>query len=210
MNEHKPEKPRILFQGDSITDCGRKRETDAPDSDKPDLGCGYVSRIAPKLPTWEVFNRGISGHRIVDIYARWKTDALHLKPDAINILIGTNDTWHEFAAGNGVEVPRYAAIYRMLLEWTRSVLPSVKFVLCEPFVLPCGVVGPGWREEIDERGKVVKMLAGEFGAAFVPFQEAFDKALAEHPAEHWAADGVHPTPEGHDLMAACWLKHAEI
>ena len=210
MNKHNTGKPRLLFQGDSITDCDRKRETDPPEDQRPELGRGYVARIAPQLPSWETLNRGISGNRVVDLYARWKPDALRLKPDAISILIGTNDTWHEFNYGNGVEVPRYAAIYRMLLEWTRSVLPRVKFVLCEPFVLPCGVVGPGWREEIDERGKVVRALAGDFGAAFVPFQKAFDKALADHPAEYWAANGVHPTPEGHDFMAACWLGHAGI
>lgn len=208
MNERKTGKPRILFQGDSITDCGRRRETDAKD-ERPELGLGYVARIAPRLPSWEVLNRGISGNRVVDLYARWKTDALHLKPDVISILIGVNDTWHEFGYGNGVEVPRYAVIYRMLLEWTRSVLPGVKLVLCEPFVLPCGVVGPGWREEIDERREVVKALAADFSATFVPFQIAFDEALSQHPAEHWAQDGVHPTAAGHALMAACWLQHAQ-
>ena len=207
MNEHATSKPLILFQGDSITDCGRRRETDAQD-ERPELGLGYVARVAERIPSWQVLNRGISGNRVVDLYARWKTDALHLNPDVISILIGTNDTWHEFAAQNGVEVPRYALIYRMLLEWTRSVLPGVKFVLCEPFLLPCGVVGPGWREEIDERREVVKALAADFSAPFVPFQSAFDEALSQHPPEYWAQDGVHPTPAGHDLMAAWWLQHA--
>ena len=201
---------RILFQGDSITDCDRRRDTDAAEVRRPELGRGYVAIIASKLQGWEALNRGISGNRVVDLYARWKPDALHLKPDAISILIGVNDTWHEFRSRNGVEVPRYNVIYRMLLEWTRTVLPEVKLILCEPFVLPCGVVGPGWREEIDERRRVVKSLAEEFGTAFVPFQEAFDHALAGHPAEYWAADGVHPTPAGHDLMAACWLQHAGV
>ena len=209
MNGCKAEKPRILFQGDSITDCDRKRETDPPGNERPELGRGYVARIAPQLPAREVLNRGISGNRVVDLYARWKPDALHIKPDVISILIGTNDTWHEFNYRNGVEVPRYAAIYRMLLEWTLSVLPQTKVVLCEPFVLPCGHVGPGWREEIDQRREVVMDLARDFGAAFVPFQDAFDKALHDHPAAYWAPDGVHPSPEGHDLMAACWLRHAQ-
>ncbi len=67
---------------------------------RPELGNGYVVSIAKQLPTWEVSNRGISGNRIVDLYARWKPDALHLRPDAISILIGVNDTWHEFRSGN--------------------------------------------------------------------------------------------------------------
>ena len=206
MHHLTQKKLRVLFQGDSITDCGRDRE------EFGSLGDGYVSLIPDKLghpPEMEVLNRGISGHRIVDLYARWKPDALHLKPDVLSILIGANDTWHEFAAQNGVEVSRYATIYRLLLEWTREVLPQVQLVLCEPFVLPCGVVGPGWREDIDERRRVVATLAEDFGAAFVPFQTEFDQALKRQPAEFWAADGVHPTFLGHDLMADCWIRHTE-
>jgi lysophospholipase L1-like esterase len=198
---------RLLFQGDSITDCLRAREGSEANG-RLELGTGYVARIAPRLPSWQVTNRGISGNRIVDLYARWKPDALHLRPDAISILIGVNDTWHEFGSGNGVEVSRYATIFRLLLEWTQASLPGVKLILCEPFVLPCGHVGPGWRKEIDQRRQVVKNLAADFQAAFVPFQEAFDEALANHPAEYWAEDGVHPTQAGHDLMADCWLRHA--
>ncbi len=200
---------RLLFQGDSITDCNRMREgTNA--NGRPELGNGYVVSIAKQLPTWEVSNRGISGNRIVDLYARWKPDALHLRPDAINILIGVNDTWHEFRSGNGVEVPRYATIFRLLLEWTQASLPGVKLILCEPFVLPCGHVEPGWREEIDQRRQVVKKLAADFRAAFVPFQETFDEAIAAQPPQYWAEDGVHPTQAGHDLMADCWLRHANL
>ena len=200
---------KILFQGDSITDSNRVREgTNA--NGRPELGDGYVLRIAQQLPNTDVMNRGISGNRIVDLYARWKPDALHLRPDAISILIGVNDTWHEFSRGNGVEVPRYATIFRLLLEWTQASLPGVKLILCEPFVLPCGHVGPGWREEIDQRRQVVKKLASDFRAAFVPFQETFDEAILTHPPEYWAEDGVHPTQAGYDLMADCWLRHANL
>ena len=37
---------RILFQGDSITDCGRDRSETAPNKN---LGTGYVSLIAARL-----------------------------------------------------------------------------------------------------------------------------------------------------------------
>lgn len=200
---------KILFQGDSITDSNRVREATKLNG-RPELGDGYVVSIAKQLPNTDVMNRGISGNRIVDLYARWKPDALHLRPDAISILIGVNDTWHEFSRGNGVEVPRYATIFRLLLEWTQVSLPGVKLILCEPFVLPCGHVGPGWREEIDQRRQVVKKLASDFRAAFVPFQETFDEAILTHPPEYWAEDGVHPTQVGYDLMADCWLRHANL
>ena len=81
---------RILFQGDSITDCGRARENDAH------VGTGYALLVKSQLGfenpgEYEFYNRGISGNRIVDLYARIKADIINLAPDYISILIGVND-----------------------------------------------------------------------------------------------------------------------
>ena len=202
---------KLLFQGDSITDTGRNREIAQPNIGSA-LGTGYCHLIAAHLLAGhpndglQLYNRGISGNRVVDLYARWRVDAINLQPDVISILIGVNDTWHGFMYDNGVEVERYAAVYRMLLEYTRQQLPQVQFVLCEPFVLPCGVVTPAWISEMDQRRAVVRELADTFDAIFVPFQSILRDALRQAPAEYWAADGVHPTPAGHRLLADCWLQ----
>lgn len=202
---------KILFQGDSITDTGRNREILQPNIGSA-LGTGYCHLVAAQLlaeqPTagFQLYNRGISGNRVVDLYARWRVDAINLQPDVISILIGVNDTWHGFAANNGVEVERYATVYQMLLEYTRQQLPKVQFILCEPFVLPCGVVTPAWISEMDQRRAIVRQLADVFGAIFVPFQSVLRDALRQAPPEYWAADGVHPTPAGHRLLADCWLQ----
>jgi lysophospholipase L1-like esterase len=206
----------ILFQGDSITDCGRDRNVQDQANNNYALGQGYASRIAGGLLAEQpaaglrVFNRGISGNRVVDLYARWKADGINLQPDLISILIGVNDTWHEFNYRNGVEVDRYEQVYRMLLEFTRSQLPEVTLVLCEPFVLACGVVTPEWEQDIAARQEVVGRLTVEFGAVRVPFQEMFNQALKEAPPEYWAEDGVHPSPAGHERMARFWRARVGI
>ena len=131
----------ILFQGDSITDAGRNREQQGV-VNGPYGGTGYgyplfaSARLLADQPQagLQFYNLGISGNRVVDLYARWKIDALNIKPDILSILIGVNDTWHEKARQNGVEVPRYEMIFRMLLEWTKKELPETKLVLMEPFV----------------------------------------------------------------------------
>ena len=175
-------------------------------------GQGYAMMAAAELLSTRpadglrFFNRGISGNRIVDLDARIKSDIIHLKPDLLSILIGVNDTWHGKNWDNGVALPKYERVYRDLLREVREALPSVKLVLCEPFVLRCGVVRDDWVGEIDERRAVVARLADEFGAVLVPFQSMFDEAVKMAPPEHWAADGVHPTAAGHLLMAKCWLK----
>ncbi len=200
----------ILFQGDSITDCGRDRNAQDQPNHTGALGQGYASRIAGDLLAdypgsgLRIFNRGISGNRVVDLYARWKCDGVNLEPGLISILIGVNDTWHEFGSRNGVEIDRFEIVYRMLLEFTRSRLPGVGLVLCEPFVLDCGVVAPEWIPDVAARQAIVSKLAAEFGAVRVPFQEMFNEALKDAPPEYWAHDGVHPTPAGHARMARFW------
>ncbi len=202
---------RILFQGDSITDCGRTGSANPAES----LGMGYPFFIAARLRAdrlgeeIDVVNRGISGHRVVDLYARWKVDTLNLKPDVLSILIGVNDTWHEFSSQNGVEVPRYAEFYRKLIDWTKEARPNCRLILCEPFVLETGVVTPEWVTEINQRRAVVKALADEYKTVFVPFQSVLSEAAkkAGNPAK-LLGDGVHPTPCGHQLMADAWLKAA--
>ena len=82
---------RILFQGDSITDVGRTR-----DNNDIAMGSGYPLLVKGALGLdnpgkMEFINRGISGNRIVDVYARIKRDIINLKPDVMSILIGVND-----------------------------------------------------------------------------------------------------------------------
>jgi lysophospholipase L1-like esterase len=154
-------------------------------------------------------NRGISGNRIVDLDARIKSDIINLKPDLLSILIGVNDTWHEKTDRNGVDVAKYERVYRSVLQEVKEALPSVILVLCEPFVLQCGVVTEEWVDEINQRRAVVAKLANEFGAVLVPFQSMFDEAVKQAPPAHWAPDGVHPTIAGHQLMAQCWMQKTE-
>lgn len=202
----------ILFQGDSITDVGRDRNATGPNTG---LGGGYALFITAQLRAerpaagLQFFNRGISGNRIVDLYARIKSDTINLKPNILSVLIGVNDTWHEFGSQNGVAVPKFERVYRDFLTEVRAALPAIKFVLCEPFVLPVGVVTKDWIAEMDQRRAVVKKLAGEFSAQFVPFQTLFDNAVKHAPPDYWAGDGVHPSAAGHMRMAQLWLQEVE-
>ena len=124
------EKNLVLFQGDSITDCGRSRDVVPVNTG---LGNGYALMIAAQLlsarPTegLRFVNRGISGNRIVDLYARIKADVINLKPDILSVLIGVNDTWHEFGSGNGVAVPKFERVFREFLAETREALAQTQF-----------------------------------------------------------------------------------
>lgn len=202
----------LLFQGDSITDAGRSRMSVGPNS--PDgMGFGYPRLIMEHLlesspnKHFQYYNRGVSGDRIQDLARRWAHDALRLEPDLISILIGVNDTWNYLYLGMGSSPDEFRLIYRQILENTRAELPGVALVLCEPFVLLTGEVTEEWDEDITSRQKYVRELAGEFGGLFVPFQSALDKAVSEGiPAHRLLEDGVHPTEQGHRLLADYWIE----
>lgn len=201
----------FLFQGDSITDGNRTRNTDWNHV----MGHGFAYLIASRLwfdapeNEFHFFNRGISGNKITDLAARWQTDALDLKPDLINILVGINDTEAAVKGNKEDTVSQFETEYRSLLEKTVKALPDVQLVLGIPFVLPVGRVKEKWeiyQNELKPRQEVVRSLAKEFKAISVNFQEAFDSALKKAPADYWIWDGIHPMPAGHELMARQWIK----
>lgn len=201
----------ILFQGDSITDAGRSRQTAGQPNDQTALGSGYAWLAAAPLlvehPSagLKIFNRGISGNKVFQLAERWQADCLDLKPDVLSILIGVNDIWHKLDGKYEGTVEVYERDYHALLERTRKALPKVKLVVCEPFVLRCGAVNEKWFPEFDRYRAAAKRVAQAHAAVFVPFQTMFDEAIKYAPPEHWAKDGVHPSATGASLMAYTWV-----
>jgi lysophospholipase L1-like esterase len=205
----------ILFQGDSITDCGRA--PGAKEANEPaGLGRGYVLLAAARLladrpkDDLKIYNRGVSGDKVFQLARRWHADCLELEPDLLSILVGVNDLGHKFVEPYDRTVEDYERDYHHLLDRTRRELPRVKLVICEPFVLRCGFVDGRWFPEFDEYRAAAKRQAEAFGAKFVPFQKVFDRAAEKAPPSWWAPDGIHPTLAGHYLMAQAWLKAVGI
>lgn len=201
----------ILFQGDSITDGNRDRGNDPNHI----MGHSYAYMIAGKLGNEyaaqkpKFFNRGISGDRISDLYARWNEDAISLDPDVISILIGVNDAWRTVAGEPSGVTDRFERAYRHVLEETKEVLPKTKLILCEPFILRTGATVEKWGQwsELMARYQdVVRLLADEFSALYIPLQDAFHQAAEQAEASYWLWDGVHPTAAGHALIAGRWLE----
>lgn len=205
----------ILFQGDSITDCGRDNCGGAGYPLEYNMGPGYPGLVSSFLQgeypekDFRVFNRGIFGNRIVDLYARWKIDALNLHPDIISIFIGINDVGHEIYWQNGVEAERFDKIYRSMLDWTLEVLPGVKLLIMEPFILPFDEEDSLWLNEVARRLQIIRKIADDYNAAFVPVQKIFNEALQRAPHSYWMADRLHPCAAGQQLLAKGWLEAAK-
>ena len=199
----------ILFQGDSITDSGRNR-TIAAENSAPALGTGYPLLVASALLETNAgrglrfYNRGISGNRVPDLAARWQTDTIALAPDLLSVLIGVNDYWHKRAGNYAGTVADYENGFAALLDDTRRALPNVRLVVMEPFVLKVGSVDASWFPEFDQRRTAAERVARRVGATFVQLQSHFNDLTSKAPPQYWAADGVHPTPAGHEVIAERW------
>ncbi len=202
---------RLLFQGDSITDMKWGRN----EKDRNHyLGHSYVYLIAARLGVempeaqLDFYNRGMSGHRIADLKSRWQKDAVDMKPDVLSILIGIND----ISQGGGKQVPlqQWASDYRSILESSQKANSELRLVLLDPFVLRSGRLAKEapwkrWRTEVDRLCGVVAGLAVKYDAVHIKTQEIFDAAAKSVSPAHWIWDGVHPLPQGHELIARNWL-----
>ena len=208
---------RILFQGDSITDCGRERKNFS------NTGRGYAFLIKGALGVkypgeYEILNRGISGNRIVDLYARIKADFINLNPDYASIYVGVNDAWHEINKKDGVDTAKFEKVYSMYLDEIMAACPKEKLILIAPFVLEgtatCNTeeIPDRWAQfqrDVAEKAAVVKKLAEKYGLPLIKLQPAFDEACQKAPADFWVRDGVHPTVCGHEIIKNLWLETFE-
>lgn len=194
----------FLFQGDSITDACREDD----DRINCGLGKGYPLLVAAdflknRKDDFCFLNRGVSGDRVTDIYARIKEDIINLKPDCMSILVGVNDVSHELTMQCGVDEVKYEKIYSMLIDEIRTALPDIQIIILEPFVLRGTATETLWEQfdcEVRKRAEAAKRVAEKFDLTFVPLQKVFDEAVADSNAEYWSADGVHPTYVGHQLI----------
>ena len=200
---------RILFQGDSITDADRSRENNSI------LGRGYPHLVEAELGfenpgEYEFINRGLSGNRIVDVYARIKRDIINLKPDFMSLLIGVNDVWHEnHEDPNGVDAEKFYKIYDMLISEIKEALPNIKILIFEPFVLEGTATIPYWdafSTEVPKRAEKTRLIAEKYNLSIISLQDKFNEAAKKAPNEYWLRDGVHPTPKGHELIKREWIK----
>ncbi len=189
---------------------GRDRNTDGAVGS---YGFGYPflleSKFSSETPGKHVLiNRGISGNRTVDLYARIKSDCWNLKPDLISVLIGVNDVWHEVAFKNGVDIERFERVYRMFIDDTEKVLADVKLMLLEPFVLKGTATEEKYGEfsAVREYARAVRKIAEEKNIPFVPLQARFDELSEKYGAEQWLYDGVHPSVAGAKVIADAWLE----
>lgn len=193
----------LLFTGDSITDAGRRTDPSGH------LGAGYVRRIAEhvaenSLP-YTVINTGIGGDRSTDLIRRWDEDVIDHAPDVLTIMIGINDTWRGNDAGLPISADEYGSNYATIIEHAQAALTLRQLVIMEPFLVPLTDEQRAWRaRDLDAKIEVARSLAGQYGALLIPLDEIFTERARANGPESVIDDGVHPSADGHELIAQEW------
>lgn len=200
---------RLLFTGDSITDCGRRNPDGRP------WGGGYVRMFCDMLATrdseknFEIINTGIGGNTVENCLDRWSDDVLVYEPDFISFKIGINDC-NRFLTNptdNARQSPEhYAKDYRNVLEATFEHLPNVQLLLITPFYASQNMIDGTYRSKViaqlPEYIQIVRDLSEEFSCDLLETQSLFDRAIAGQGAKRFFDDEpVHPNSAGHLLIA---------
>ncbi|MHB8962568.1 MAG: SGNH/GDSL hydrolase family protein [Saccharofermentanales bacterium] len=207
MNQFFKNGQTVLFQGDSITDCGRDRE------DITSLGDGYPAKIAEiykvLFPGVDVHfvNKGVSGARIPDLIVRYIEDIMDIAPDFISIFIGINDVWRRYDSNDPSTIDAFRDHYEYLLKMIKSHMPETKIMLIEPFVLNSLPDRASWREDLDPKIQVVREMASLYADYYLPLDGIMAaNCTGRYTAQELAEDGVHPSAKGHAIIAEAYLK----
>lgn len=195
----------FLFQGDSITDCGR-RDAQAP------YGGGYaaffreiVTSLYPRRQI-NFINKGIGGHTTQDLKERWDDDTIRHQPDWLSMLIGINDLHrYLFNPDPAVKVSpvQFRENYDWLLSRVKSETPA-RVVLLEPFYISLSSADTNRRIVLDllpEYIQVVHDMSAKHDTLLVPMHEIYQQHLTLRDADHFCPEPVHPNRGGHLVMA---------
>ena len=195
---------RMLFIGDSITDCGRRDRAVS-------LGDGYVS-IFTELATAryperkiEWVNMGIGGNRTTHLKERWQTDAIDQQPDRLSIKIGINDL-NSFRRGDpdGVSPDQYRKNYDEILASTRRALGDIPVLLITPFYISTSIddeVEGAALGLMPEYIEIVEKMSARYGTLLLNLHDVFQQQLRYRPPSVFCPEPVHPNHSGHVVIA---------
>lgn len=184
----------VVFFGDSVTEAHRNIKN------HQDLGQGFVFSLQNIYKQVSFYNKGIGGQRIKDLLARVDEDVISLEPDLCFIWIGVNDAWLPYLLGFESSFDTFSKNYIKLINHIKDVNKDIKMVLIKPFVLPIGHVTLDIYQDVDRYRVYVDDIAKQFDLDVIDIKEEIEKQLVIMSGEHLFYDGIHPTPEGYQLI----------
>jgi lysophospholipase L1-like esterase len=190
----KPNRKRVIFFGDSITQAGVQ-------------GNGYINLLKKRVDTgeFELLGAGIGGNKVYDLYLRLEDDVLAKKPDLVFIYVGINDVWHKVGAGTGTDYPKYIKFYQALINKIRA--NGSRLVLCTPSVIGERKAGANQLDsELDKYAEGIRELAAKNNIPLCDLRKAFVAYENQNNVDDLekgvlTSDKVHLNDKGNQFVA---------
>ena len=193
----------VLFQGDSVTDCHRNRE------DENDLGNSYVKYVNSYLKDFniKVINKAISGNRVDHLLQRFDNDFKAVNPDYLFLLIGVNDTWHNFP-NNKDDVTFYNEFDLLLTKISKEM--NCNIILLEPFIIGYNKETTIMRKDLLGKIEIIRDLAKKYKCEYITFENDIAEILVSEDDAQYSLDGIHPFDITYQIMAKKIISKIDI
>lgn len=184
----------VLFQGDSVTDCHRDR------NDEYSLGDSYVKEVSNYLKQYNIrsINKAIAGNKVNDLLDRFDNDFKNVKPDYIFLLIGVNDTWHNYP--NQKDTKTFEQEYDLLLSKIKKEI-NVPVILLEPFIIGYNEEITIMKPDLKEKIEIIKSLSTKYNYEYISFEKELNEILTKDNYLEYTLEGIHLLEKGYKILS---------
>lgn len=199
---------KILFDGDSITDC-YKTQNIIPNglyAKGANLGVGYPMLVSNflKINTMTEYiieNHGVAGESIDDLLDRINK-ACEFNPDYYVLMIGINDLWRVVGSNKTVLNEDFENNYRKILDRIKKNNNDVKFIIQTITYTQSENSNDFFIKEVVEKNNIIKKLAKEYNVMLIDSNKIILEKIKETKHSDWLFDdGIHYTSHTNMLIA---------
>lgn len=193
----------VLFQGDSVTDWHRDRD------DIQSMGDSYVKEMYEYLSRFniQVINKGIAGNKVNNLIERFDEDFKEVNPDYVFILIGVNDTWHDYPNQKSTE--KFEEEYELLITKIKEEM-NIPIILLEPFIIGYNKEIICMSKDLEDKILSIKKLSNKYNLEYISFKEEFDSVLTKENYLEYTIEGIHLLDKGYKIMSDKLISNIEI
>jgi lysophospholipase L1-like esterase len=150
----------------------------------------------------------VGGNTSAQLLERLKGELEEIKPTVFSLLIGVNDTWRRFDSNQIITEKEFSANLTAIIETVKTF--NCKIIILEPFLLNTDPEKRKFREDLNPKIQIVRDTAQLYKTDFIPLDGIFSELCCRNTPDFYSYDGVHPTAQGHTIIAQEWLKRMTI
>lgn len=160
------------------------------------------TRLAAMELNADIINKGVSGDTTGGMLSRLEKDVFLEKPDAVFIMGGTND----LIAGADLGMVQANIMSIVHLVYYNNILPVIGI----PVKPDVKNMRSDWRdfcdfekvvEDLERYREWLKKFCRLFNTRYIDFWWEYDSIMGKKGYSFYFSDGVHPTKEGHAVLA---------